>query len=282
MLEPRRIASFALLFVLSYGVLMGVRTWVDDAYATWFRAFGNVVFTRYWFWGDGSVGFMDLRSPDYRERLEEKYRQRIAAPMRQQVKQNLRQRLGRPPAPEEMEEAYRRNVNDAITQVRMRYAVEKAEGVKDTLMVLWNDSTPGSFGGLKTSSRMMGYAPTVVIIALFVATPTTWRRRGWGLLWGLLLVHLFIAVRLSLPIAKDGFAAEKAYALFHPSDFWFGVLERVKTVVVDNPTAYLAVCVIIWLLICFLNGSLSAFRPQPGPDDRDRSEKSAEVRPRKR
>lgn len=270
MFEPRRIASFAILFVLSYGVLMGVRTWVDDAYAAWFRVFGNAVFTRYWFSGDGSVRFMDLRSPDYREQLVEKYRQRIAAPMRQQVKQNLRQRLGRPLDPEDIEEDYRRNMNSAINQVRMRYAVEGAVGVKDTLMVLWNDATPGSFGGLKTSSRMMGYAPTMVIIALFVATPTTWRRRGWGLLWGLLLVHLFIAVRLSLTIAKDGFAADKAYALFHPSDFWFAVLERVEPVVVDNPTAYLVVCVLIWLLICFLNGSLSAFRPKIPSDRRAR------------
>ena len=137
-------------------------------------------------------------------------------------------------------------------------------------MVLWNDSTPGSFGGLKTSSRMMGYAPTVVILALFVATPTVWRRRLWGALWGLLVIHLFIAVRLSLTLAKDGYAAAKAYALFHPSEFWYGVLERVEEVVVDNPTAYLAVCVIVWLLISFLNGSLSAFRPKTASGGRDR------------
>ena len=202
--------------------------------------------------------------------------------MRRETERGLVKRLGRRPSREELEKQHHLNMNTAVNVVQRKYVAERAVGVKDTLMVLWNDSTPGSFGGLKTSSRMMGYAPTVVIIALFLATPTTWQRRGWGLLWGLLLVHLFIAVRLSLTIAKDGFAAEKAYALFRPSEFWFGVLKRVETVVVDNPTAYLAVCVIIWLLICFVNGSLSAFRPQPGPGDQDRSEKSAEARSRKR
>ena len=272
MLEPRRIASFALLFVLSYGVLMGVRSWVDGAYAGWFRGFGNVAFARFWFWGDASVQFLDLRNPDYLQTVEDEFRLRIAAPMRQQTEQELSKRLGRRPSRKEFAEKYRRNMDAAMMQVRMRYAATKHEGVKDTLMVMWNDATPGYFGGLKTSSRMMGYAPTVVIIALFLATPTTWRRRAFGLLWGLLLIHLFIAVRLSLTLAKDGFAGTHKYALFKPSEFWFGVLERVEEVVVDNPTAYLAMCVIVWLLICFLNGSLSAFRPKASSRDRNRPE----------
>ena len=85
------------------------------------------------------------------------------------------------------------------------------------------------------------------------------------MLWGLLLIHAFIFVRLSLTVAKN-FAGSQSYALFNPGKFWAGVLNRVEEVVVHNPTCYLAVAVVIWLLVCFLTGSFSAFRQRPSAD----------------
>lgn len=123
------------------------------------------------------------------------------------------------------------------------------EGVKDTLMVLMNRSAPGSIGQLRTSSRS-AYWPTAMLIALVLATPLSWSRRGWALLWGLLLTHVFIALRLTLTLAAGGFAVpDKVYALFHPGAFWQRILTGGQNVLSDNPTVSFVVPVFIWFLV---------------------------------
>ena len=239
MLEPKRIVRFTLLFVVSFGILMGVRQWVAQPYANLFRWGGNVAFSRFWFWGDARVRFLDLKAADLRDQIEH------------DLRRHVREAMGLPADP-------------AAVRLPPSFTPPPPRGVKDTLMLLWNRSTP-NFGALRTSSRMIGYSPTIVIIALFLATPTSWRRRGRGLLWGLLLIHAFVFLRLSLTIATN-FAGTKSYALFHPSEFWMGVLTKVEEVVVHNPTCYLAVAVVIWLLVCFLTGSFSAFRQPPSAE----------------
>ena len=241
MLEPRQILRFALFFVVSFGILMGARWWVAQPYADLFRWGGNLAFSRFLFWGDARVRFLDLKAPDLHGRIEE------------DLRWHVRRVMGVPGDP-------------AAVNLPSDFRPPEARGVKDTLMLLWNRSTP-SFGVLRTSSRMMGYSPTIVIIALFLATPTSWRRRSWGLLWGLLLIHAFIFIRLSLTIALN-FAGAKSYALFHPGEFWMGVLTKVEEVVVHNPTSYLAVAVVTWFLICFVTGSFYAFR-QPSSAEPD-------------
>ena len=89
-----------------------------------------------------------------------------------------------------------------------------------------------------------------MLIALVVATPLSWSRRGWALLWGLLLTHVFIALRLTLTLAAGGFAVpDKAYALFHPGAFWQRILTGGQNVLSDNPTVSFVVPVFIWFLV---------------------------------
>jgi hypothetical protein len=129
------------------------------------------------------------------------------------------------------------------------YRPLRPEGVKDTLMVLMNRRAPGSIGQLRTSSRS-AYWPTAMLIALVLATPLSWSRRGWALLWGLLLTHVFVALRLTLTLAAGGFAVpDKAYALFHPGAFWQRVLTGGQNVLSDNPTVSFVVPVFIWFLV---------------------------------
>ena len=139
----------------------------------------------------------------------------------------------------------------------------EASGAFDTVMELSSRRAPGSLGYLRTSSRYIGFGPTAVLIALIVATPTTWRRRAWALLWGMLLVHLFIALRLSLTLAAAGFAADKGYALFHPSEFWRGVLTRAESIFSDNPTVSFVVPTVIWFLVA-LTGRHGSAESNPG------------------
>jgi len=218
----KKIVWFVAVFVVVWGGLVALRGKLSPAYEYLFRAGGNFAFNGYLTWRDGSVRFIDLdQSP---------------LDLRNDVDLNT---YGTLPA------------NKVILRPLGKF---------DTLMLLRNRSRMGNFGMLRTSARLVGYSPTVLIVALFLATPTTWRRRLIGLLAGLLFVHAYIFVRLAIDLATGewGFASAQPYALFKLSDFWSGVLTRVSEVVAENPTVYLAVLAFFWLAFILLSGTLAS------------------------
>lgn len=229
MWDLKRIIQFAVVFAVVYGGLMFLRTPLAGGYARVFRAGGNFAFSRYVFWADGSVRFVDLRLP--------------SAQLFAEVDLNT------------------------YSLMPVRTQVPKPEGAFDTLLILKNRTVQNHFGMFRTSSRLVGYLPTAVIVALFLATPTLWRRRLWGLAIGLVLVHVYIFGRLAIDLATGtwGFGSAKPYALFSLSDFWSDKLTRLSEVVAENPTVYLGVSVFIWLLVSIVIGSFSAFRRPTDP-----------------
>lgn len=230
MWAPKKIIQFAVIFAVVYGGLMALRTPLGPAYSCLFHAGGNIAFSRYLTSRDGSVRFIELNQP--------------VLDLRRDVDFNT---FGTLPD------------NKVIL---------RPKGVFDTLMLLRNRAQMGHFGMLRTSARMVGYTPTAVIVALFLATPAAWRRRLIGLGIGLVLVHGYIFVRLAIDLATGewGFGSAKPYALFKLSDFWSGVLTRVSEVVAENPTVYLGVCVFFWLLVSLLSGTFTAFRQDAEPE----------------
>jgi len=226
MLRLKQLAWFPILLALFCALLI-VIPWpgLQRGYAHVFRAFGNVVFARFWIWPDGSVRFLDLRSENLLSDLN------AATPL------NLP--AGFRPLP--------------------------ATKVLDTLMVLKNRRTPGRFGLVRTSARSLGYWTTALFLALALAWPMSWKRRGWALLWGLFLIHLFIAFRLTITLVETGFGADKPYALFDLSPFWLGVLSRTKEVAVHNPTVSFLVAGFVWLVVA-LPDVIRVLFPETGPD----------------
>lgn len=230
MLDLKRILLSLLVGGVVFAGLMFFRTQLEADYSRMFRAGGNIAFSRYLFWGDGSVRFVDLRLP--------------RAKLFTEIDLNT------------------------YAMLPITTPILKLEGELDTLMLLRN-RTMGDFGMLRTNSRMVGYTPTAVIVAMFLATPLAWGRRLFGLAIGLALMHGYIFVRLSLDLATGewGFGSAKPYALFSLGDFWSGILTPVSEVIVDNPTVFLSVSVFIWLSVNILNGGLAAFRlpiePEP-------------------
>lgn len=232
----KRLILALVVFAVVYGGLMLLRTPLTDAYARMFRAGGNIAFSRYLFWGDGSVHFVDLRLP--------------RAQLFAEVDRNT---YGMLP------------ITTPILQLK---------GEKDTLMLLKNRSRMKDFGMLRTSSRMVGYTPTAFLVALFLATPVGWRKRLWVFIIGLVLAHGYIFVRLSvyLAVGEWGFASAKPYALFSLGEFWSGILTAVNEVVNDNPMFYLPFSIFLWLVVNVLIGSLADLRqrietePELGPE----------------
>ncbi len=139
----------------------------------------------------------------------------------------------------------------------------QADATRDTVMVLRKVRAP-QVGNLRTSSRYIGYSPTAMLVALVLATPIPWRRRGVALLWGMGFVHAFIVLRVTLTLAANGFAADKGYALFSPSEFWYGMLSRAQTLLADDPSVSFVVPMMIWFLVIGRQWFLRTAAPSAG------------------
>lgn len=195
---------------LIFAIFMAPWPGLEKGYAAAFRTGGDVTFSRtFWFWTQARVRFLDLRADDL---------------------------VGK--------------INTVIPgKLPPGVVPPRASGVKDTLMVLMNTDTPASTGQLRTSSRYIAYVPTVMVIAMILATPLARSQRIRALIWGLIWVHAFVALRISLTLAAKGFAAEKVYALFHPGQFMSGLLTRLETLLSDDPTVSFIFPAFLWFVL---------------------------------
>ena len=69
MLPPKVIIRFFLLVAVIAAVLLTRWPGVQEGYATCFRWGNNVFFARFWFWSEGTVGFLDPNDPSAAARL---------------------------------------------------------------------------------------------------------------------------------------------------------------------------------------------------------------------
>ena len=65
-------------------------------------------------------------------------------------------------------------------------AGENSSRPNDTRVVIVNKALmqPDGSGAVRNLDVDFGWQSTAVLVALIVATPLPWRRRGWALLWG--------------------------------------------------------------------------------------------------
>ena len=216
MFQPKTVVRFAVFFVVAFLPLWGLASRAQSAYAPWFRGVATAFFSnQFWFWSDGRVFFLDNASPS------------LVSDINRVI-------------PGELPEDFKKL--RALKQLKER----------DTLLVLLNRSVPTVPGFTRTSSHLMGYAPTAMVVALALATPIAWGRRAWLLLVSALFVHVLILLRLTIVILKNGFAAEKRFALFHPSEFWWDLLTRADLVLADNPTIAYLLAIFPWILALLL------------------------------
>ena len=100
---------------------------------------------------------------------------------------------------------------------------------------------------------MVSPLPSAILAVLVLATPLPWRRRGRALVWGLLLIQVFIVFRLTLLLLDGGFAADKAYALFTPGPFADWAISNGRTIFCNNPTISWLFPVFVWFLVLLPN-----------------------------
>ena len=136
---------------------------------------------------------------------------------------------------------------------RTEWVPAAGHGDFDTEVKLRNVRVPGLVAKTYCGSRRMGYAPLSLIVALILATPLPWRRRWIAMLWGLLAVHLFIALRLEIMLLSN-FCGDIPLRLYTPTPFWRGVLHEVSWVIAGAfPSAFIGPAV-LWVLVTFRRG----------------------------
>jgi hypothetical protein len=137
----------------------------------------------------------------------------------------------------------------------------------DVAVELTNRRTGFSYSIL-TNSRFMGYVPTALVAALILATPLGWRRRGRALLWGLLAINAFIAVRLLLSVLT-ALSGQSPLALFSPGPWLSACLRALFTLLVVSSAGAFVVPLIVWALACFRRSEWQAILNRASQSDSD-------------
>jgi hypothetical protein len=114
------------------------------------------------------------------------------------------------------------------------------------------------------TSRRDGYMYTAFMTALILATPIPFRRKGWALLCGLILMHGFIALKLAIRILH-AFNSEPQLSLFAPNPFWKQVLSITHEAFAVNVTFGFIVSFFIWILVSFRREDWSRILMQKSP-----------------
>jgi hypothetical protein len=115
---------------------------------------------------------------------------------------------------------------------------------------------------LERNTRNMGYLPTAFTAALVLATPVSWKRRAWALLWSMLLISAFVGLQLAIHLLL-AFSDANALNQFAFAPWVKGLIGVALKVVVLSPvTAYIAP-VFIWLLVTFRRDDWEALRHDP-------------------
>jgi len=134
-------------------------------------------------------------------------------------------------------------------------AIPAAMHEKDTRLTFRSTRVPGAAVPMDIDATYLGYRPVIFLVALTLATPVAWRRRWRALLWGLLRVHVFVAVRISLPI-MNVFSNGDALSVFAPGPFLKGVLGKLTLVFFRAPATTYTAPAFIWLLVTFRRDDL--------------------------
>lgn len=104
-----------------------------------------------------------------------------------------------------------------------------------------------------------GYVPTALVIALVIASPVTWKRRLWALVWGGLLISAFAAGRFYL-FAYYFFSRPSKLQVIELGNFGDTVVSFLYEHFFVSPTGTVLVPVFVWLLVTFRRSDVDRLR----------------------
>ncbi|MBT8484462.1 MAG: hypothetical protein HKO59_01340 [Phycisphaerales bacterium] len=138
----------------------------------------------------------------------------------------------------------------------------EADKYVDTLVHIQNKRNGGA-SRMKLSARYLGYTPTAILIALVIATPLTWRRRGRALLWGLPIVCVLVALRILLHVCED----LDTIRVIQVDGFLESVMNLARNAVSRSTFTWYVMPVVVWILVAFRRGDWAALGGEPEDQD---------------
>ena len=123
---------------------------------------------------------------------------------------------------------------------------ENSKHPYDTRIVIANRALLNSDGSGPAWNLDVGFGwlPMALLLALIFATPVSWFRRGWAMVWEGLAYHGFVLLSLSFIIWTE--SAEIGLVTFSP--FWKHAIDGVRAIITQST---LSAPVLIWLLVTF-------------------------------
>jgi hypothetical protein len=112
------------------------------------------------------------------------------------------------------------------------------------------------------SARLQGYKPMAFALALTLASPIPWRRRGRAAVWVLLLIHVYVVCRV-LIFLLAAFSGDNTLALFWPGAWVRGLLDFLHWLVVISFAGWLILPLPIWILATFHRADWAALANKP-------------------
>lgn len=113
---------------------------------------------------------------------------------------------------------------------------------------------------LELDTRGVGWVPTALIVALIIATPVPWRRRGGALVAGFLAVQAFVVFSVADYIWNH--SAEMGLVV-HGSA-WKRVVAGLEETLITQMGASFVVPVLLWLLITLRRHDVAEWRKSAG------------------
>ena len=111
---------------------------------------------------------------------------------------------------------------------------------------------------LDLDSHGVGWVPTALLTALIVATPVSWSRRAWALLWGLLAVHAVILFSFQVYIWNQSDTAS-GLDLIAFTPFLKTIVSGLEETLITQLGASFVLPTLIWILATFRGADLRAF-----------------------
>ena len=126
-------------------------------------------------------------------------------------------------------------------------------------------AVPGWLSHRMIDSRETGFKPLAMFLALWLAMPMSWGRRGWSLVVGLLLVHAFIALRMTLGLLVM-FNGTDPHCLFSLGPNTQGLLQRAFQILCTSPPTSYWIPLLIWMILCLRPETFGFVQSRPAPD----------------
>lgn len=102
---------------------------------------------------------------------------------------------------------------------------------------------------LNYSIRYGDYIHIAFLTALIVATPLPLRRRGWALVWGLILMHAIVAFRFAIMMV-NAFSNQRL-SLLILNAFWKDVVVTTNQIFTGDLVTGFIIAFFIWVLVSF-------------------------------